>query len=183
FLYHQTNRLKKKWKNKEDCSEFEIKLPSVGIYRVFTEPSTRTKESFINAAKFHKNAKTNIFESEHSSFNKSESYIDTFNMLTGYSDHSIFVVRTKLVGTCKLLDEKVSEYAFRHSLNKPSFINAVDGKHEHPTQEILDEYTFLEQLNFDNSYIHIALVGDLLHGRTVHSKVSGLRISKYVLVD
>jgi aspartate carbamoyltransferase len=183
FLYHQTNRLKKKWKNKEDCSEFEIKLPSVGIYIVFTEPSTRTKESFINAAKFHKNAKTNIFESEHSSFNKSESYIDTFNMLTGYSDHSIFVVRTKLEGTCKLLDEKVSDYAFRHSLNKPSFINAGDGKHEHPTQEILDEYTFLEQLNFDNSYIHIALVGDLLHGRTVHSKVSGLRIFKNVLVD
>ncbi len=63
-------------------------------------------------------------------------------MLTGYSDHSIFVVRTKLEGTCKLLDEKVSDYAFRHSLNKPSFINAGDGKHEHPTQEILDEYTF-----------------------------------------
>ena len=60
FLYHQTNRLKKNGKIKKDCSEFEIKLPSVGIYIVFTEPSTRTKESFINAAKFHKNAKTNI---------------------------------------------------------------------------------------------------------------------------
>ncbi|HBT50572.1 MAG TPA: bifunctional aspartate carbamoyltransferase catalytic subunit/aspartate carbamoyltransferase regulatory subunit, partial [Petrotoga sp.] len=78
FLYNQTKRLKTKWANKEDLSEFQIKNQT-GIYIVFLEPSTRTKESFVNASKFHKNAKTNIFESEHSSFNKKESYIDTFN--------------------------------------------------------------------------------------------------------
>ncbi|PNR96312.1 bifunctional aspartate carbamoyltransferase catalytic subunit/aspartate carbamoyltransferase regulatory subunit [Petrotoga sp. 9PWA.NaAc.5.4] len=182
FLYQQTKKLKDKAKRKEDLSEFQIEKP-VGVYIVFVEPSTRTKESFINAAKFHKMAKVNIFDSEHSSFNKNESYVDTFNMLTGYSDYSIFIVRTKLEGVCKLLDEKVSDYALRHGYEKPSFINAGDGKHEHPTQEILDEFTFLEQMNFDNHFIHIALVGDLLHGRTVHSKVTGLKIFKNVLVD
>lgn len=182
FLYKQAQRLKEKWKNKEDLSKFQIKTDT-GIYIVFLEPSTRTKESFVNAAKFHKNAKTNIFESEHSSFNKKESYVDTFNMLTGYSDYSIFIIRSKLEGTCKLLDEKVSDFASRHNLPSPSFINAGDGKHEHPTQEILDEFTFLEQMNFNNDYIHIALIGDLLHGRTVHSKVDGLRIFKNVEVD
>jgi aspartate carbamoyltransferase len=182
FLYEQAQRLKEKWKNKEDLSKFQIKTDT-GIYIVFLEPSTRTKESFVNAAKFHKNAKINIFESEHSSFNKKESYVDTFNMLTGYSDYSIFIIRSKLEGTCKLLDEKVSDFASRHNLPSPSFINAGDGKHEHPTQEILDEFTFLEQMNFNNDYIHIALIGDLLHGRTVHSKVDGLRIFKNVEVD
>jgi aspartate carbamoyltransferase len=63
------------------------------------------------------------------------------------------------------------------------FINAGDGKHEHPTQEMLDEFTFLEQNNWDTSSIHIALVGDLLHGRTVHSKVDGLKIFDTVRVD
>ncbi|MBT1248262.1 MULTISPECIES: bifunctional aspartate carbamoyltransferase catalytic subunit/aspartate carbamoyltransferase regulatory subunit [unclassified Thermosipho (in: thermotogales)] len=182
FLYEKTKLLKQLWKEKKDTSKFQIKK-DVGIYIIFVEPSTRTKESFINAAKFHKNAKVNIFDSEHSSFNKKESYVDTFNMLTGYSNYSIFIVRTKLEGTCKYLDEKVYEFTKRHGLEKPSFINAGDGKHEHPTQELLDEFTFLEQLNFDNSYIHIALVGDLLHGRTVHSKANGLKIFKNVLVD
>ncbi|WP_228288186.1 bifunctional aspartate carbamoyltransferase catalytic subunit/aspartate carbamoyltransferase regulatory subunit [Thermosipho ferrireducens] len=182
FLYHQTRRLKQKWKNKEDLSEFMIKK-NVGIYIVFIEPSTRTKESFINASKFHRNARVTIFDSTHSSFNKKESYVDTFNMLTGYNDYSIFVVRSKLEGTCKLLKESVSQFAHRNGLPAPSFINAGDGKHEHPTQELLDEYTFLEQNNFDNSFIHIALIGDLLHGRTVHSKVNGLKIFKNVKVD
>ncbi|ABR31047.1 bifunctional aspartate carbamoyltransferase catalytic subunit/aspartate carbamoyltransferase regulatory subunit [Thermosipho melanesiensis] len=182
FLYEKTKILKSLWKEKKDYSMFQIKK-DVGIYIIFVEPSTRTKESFINAAKFHKNAKVNIFDSEHSSFNKKESYVDTFNMLTGYNDYSIFIVRTRLEGTCKYLDEKVSDFAKRHGIEKPAFINAGDGKHEHPTQELLDEFTFLEQMNFDNSYIHIALVGDLLHGRTVHSKVNGLKIFKNVLVD
>ncbi|MFN3691293.1 MAG: bifunctional aspartate carbamoyltransferase catalytic subunit/aspartate carbamoyltransferase regulatory subunit [Fervidobacterium sp.] len=182
FLYKSTQRLKEKVRNKEDISEFQIRRDT-GIYIVFVEPSTRTKESFINAAKFHKNAKVNIFDSEHSSFNKQESYVDTFNMLTGYSEYSIFVLRTKLEGVARLLEEKVGEFADRHGILRPAFINGGDGKHEHPTQELLDEFTFLEQMNFDNSYIHIALVGDLLHGRTVHSKADGLKIFKNVRVD
>ncbi|SHE68989.1 aspartate carbamoyltransferase [Marinitoga hydrogenitolerans DSM 16785] len=182
FLYNHTKRLKLKWLNKEDLSEFKINK-NVSIYIVFIEPSTRTKESFINAAKFHEKAKVTIFDSNHSSFNKKESYVDTFNMLTGYSDYSIFIVRSKLEGTCKLLSESVGKFAVRNNLPIPSFINAGDGKHEHPTQELLDEFTFLEKNNFDNSFIHIALVGDLLHGRTVHSKVNGLKIFKNVKVD
>jgi aspartate carbamoyltransferase len=101
-LYNNVRKLKEKVRNKEDISEFQIKS-NTGIYIVFLESSTRTKESFINAAKFHKNAKVNIFDSEHSSFNKQESYVDTFNMLTGYSDYSIFVLRTRLEGVCRLL--------------------------------------------------------------------------------
>ncbi len=106
FLYQKARELKNKWLRKEDLSEFQIK-EAVNIYIVFVEPSTRTKESFINAARFHKNARVNIFDAEHSSFNKSESYVDTFNMLTSYEDYSIFVVRTRLEGVPRLLERKV----------------------------------------------------------------------------
>ncbi len=182
FLYQKTQQLKRKWLSKESVEEFQIKDP-VSIYIVFVEPSTRTKESFINAARFHKNAKVNIFDAEHSSFNKNESYVDTFNMLTSYGDYSIFITRTKLEGVPRLLERKVGEFAERHGIERPAFINGGDGRHEHPTQELLDEFTFLEQSNFDNSHIRIALIGDLLHGRTVHSKVDGLRVFKNVEVD
>ncbi|KAF2960459.1 MULTISPECIES: bifunctional aspartate carbamoyltransferase catalytic subunit/aspartate carbamoyltransferase regulatory subunit [Thermotoga] len=185
FLYEKTRELKQRWYSGDDVSDFRIKKRNVGIYIVFVEPSTRTKESFINAAKFHSgpNVKVNVFDSEHSSFNKQESYTDTFSMLTSYSDYSIFIVRTRLEGVCRLLERRISEFANRNGIEIPSFINAGDGKHEHPTQELLDEYTFLEQNSFDNSFIHVALVGDLLHGRTVHSKVNGLKIFKNVKVD
>ncbi len=73
-----------------------------------------------------------------------ESYADTFNTLTGY-ENSIFVIRSKLEGVCRWLQAASAEYAERNSLPfTPSFINAGDGKHEHPTQELLDEFTFLE---------------------------------------
>jgi aspartate carbamoyltransferase len=65
----------------------------------------------------------------------------------------------------------------------PSFINAGDGKHEHPTQEFLDEFSFLEALEWNRESIHLVLTGDLFHGRTVHSKAAGLRIFKRVRID
>ncbi|AEH50338.1 bifunctional aspartate carbamoyltransferase catalytic subunit/aspartate carbamoyltransferase regulatory subunit [Pseudothermotoga thermarum] len=182
FLYQKTKELKQKWLAKESLEEFQIKDP-VNIYIVFVEPSTRTKESFINAAKFHRNARVNIFDAEHSSFNKNESYVDTFCMLTSYGDYSIFITRTRLEGVPRLLERKVGEFAQRHGIEKPAFINGGDGRHEHPTQELLDEFTFLEHNNFDNSHIRIALIGDLLHGRTIHSKVDGLRVFRNVEVD
>ena len=66
---------------------------------------------------------------------------------------------------------------------RPSFLNAGDGRHEHPTQEALDQFSFLEQLNWDRSEIHLALVGDLANGRTVHSKADGLQVFARVVVD
>ncbi len=85
---------------------------------------------------------------------------------------------------CTWLHEATSSFAKRNNLLRvPAFINAGDGKHEHPTQELLDEFTFLEDNNFDTSMIHIALVGDLYHGRTVHSKANGLTLFNKVKVD
>ena len=168
--------------DEKTMARFRINDPDFGIYEVFLEDSTRTKESFRNAAEFH-HAKVSELLSSSSSINKGESYADTFNMLSGYHN-TIFIVRSRVEGLTRWLSEECGEYAKRNSLPyKPAFINAGDGKHEHPTQELLDEFTFLEDLNMDFSSIHIALVGDLYHGRTVHSKADGLRIFDKVKVD
>jgi aspartate carbamoyltransferase len=182
YLYAGTRDLKRLLAAGDDAGDFRIDDPALGIYLMFMEASTRTKESFRNAAKFH-NAKVNDFSAVDSSFTKKESNTDTVKMLFGYSDRSLFVVRSKLEGLCTWLDYAVSEYAERLGKPKPVFINAGDGKHEHPTQEFLDEFTFLEKKAWDHSHVHVALVGDLFHGRTVHSKADGLRVFDDVRVD
>ncbi|MDZ7797448.1 MAG: aspartate carbamoyltransferase [Candidatus Marinimicrobia bacterium] len=182
YLYTKTRALKKAVENKDDLTPFKIENANVGSYLVFFEHSTRTKESFLNAVKFH-HIKTNIFDALSSSFQKKESYSDTFRMLTTYSPYSLFIIRSKLEGVTRWLDYDLEHFAARMGIQKPAFINGGDGKHEHPTQEILDEYSFLEQNDFQREHIHIALVGDLFHGRTVHSKADGLKIFRNVKVD
>lgn len=182
YLYRKTAELKEKWVNGEDLSDFMIDDPDLGVYLIFLENSTRTKESFRNAALFHR-VKMNVFDASTSSFSKSESFTDTIKMLFGYSKRSIFIMRTPQEGVCRALEENLTDYAKKLGKGKPSFINGGDGKHEHPTQEFLDEFSFLEQKKWDNRSIHIVLTGDLYHGRTVHSKVDGLRIFSEVKVD
>lgn len=77
----------------------------------------------------------------------------------------------------------MAAFASHRGFPRPSFINAGDGRHEHPSQEFLDEFSFLEQKGWDVTEIHVALLGDLFHGRTVHSKVDGLKIYEKVSVD
>ena len=182
YLYKKTAQLKQKYLKNEDVSEFRISDPDMSAYLIFMENSTRTKESFRNAVQFH-DIKLNVFDPGTSSFTKQESFSDTIKMLFGYSKRSLFIMRTGEEGVCHFLDEELGEYARKMSYDKAAFLNGGDGKHEHPTQEFLDEFTFLEKKNWDNSSIHIVLTGDLYHGRTVHSKVDGLRIFEKVKVD
>ncbi len=184
YLYDQTRLLKASLRDgdRRIVERFRIDRPEIGVYLLFLEDSTRTKESFRNAAKFHR-VKLNDFAVAGSSFSKKESITDTIKMLVGYSDQSIFVLRTRLEGTCRWLEHSVGVYTGKQGLPSASFINGGDGRHEHPTQEFLDEFSFLEQLSWDRSHIHLALVGDLFHGRTVHSKVDGLQVFHEVEVD
>ena len=184
YLFEQTKNLKTALAENDQkvLDRFRINDPDFGMYEVFLEDSTRTRESFRNAAKFHR-VKVSDLATDSSSFNKGESYADTFNTLAGYHN-SVFIIRSKLEGVCRWLEEEAGAFAGRNNLGRrPSFINAGDGKHEHPTQELLDEFTFLEDNNWETSSIHLALVGDLYHGRTVHSKADGLRIFDRVRID
>lgn len=183
YLYDKARELKVSFAEGRDTDVFRVQDPRLGIYLFFMEDSTRTKESFRNAAKFH-GAKVNDFQVNTSSIvTKKESLTDTVKMLFGYSAWSMFIIRSKLEGVCRWLEIALRSYADSMGYPVPSFINAGDGRHEHPTQEFLDEFSFLEHKSWNRDHIRIALVGDLLYGRTVHSKVAGLRVFKEVDVD
>lgn len=184
YLFSRTRELKNAiMEGRTDIMDaFRINDQDYGIYEVFLEDSTRTKESFRNAAKFH-HVKVSELNVDSSSFTKGESFADTFNTLCGYSN-AIFIIRSKVEGVCRWLEQECTDYARRNGLPyTPIFINAGDGTHEHPTQELLDEFTFLEDNDWSTDSLHVALVGDLFHGRTVHSKAGGLTLWKNVKVD
>ncbi len=184
YIFEKTKELEEAMSSddKGSLSRFRIDDEDYGVYTVFLENSTRTDHSFQNASKFH-GVRWGQFNPATSSRKKSESYADTFNTLTGYGN-IMFVVRSEEEGLCRWLEINGKKYAERNGLLvPPSFINAGDGKHEHPTQELLDEYTFWRAKSGDRSHMHIALIGDLMHGRTIHSKVDGLRLYQEVEVD
>lgn len=183
YLYQKARELRQVVAVGGDTSKYRIRKPDMTVYSIFIEDSTRTKESFRNAAEFH-GLKVNMFDAQFSSLQKGETITDTIKMLSSYSTgQSIFIVRTKLEGVCTWLQEAITPHAASLGIPQPSFINAGDGRHEHPSQEFLDEFSFLEQLGWDRSRIHLALIGDLFHGRTVHSKVDGLKLYGQVDVD
>jgi len=178
YFFNKVTEFKNAWinKDKDKINSFIINDPYFKAYLVFLENSTRTKESTKNALIMHKIPFLD-FDSNKSSFNKGESYLDGFNNLIGYGPN-VFFVRSTIEGLCTALEDssnKFIERHYEHNFEKPSFINCGDGKHEHPTQELLDEFSFLEYNKGSRDKIHIALIGDLLHGRTIHSKANGLK--------
>jgi aspartate carbamoyltransferase catalytic subunit len=123
---------------------------------VFYEPSTRTSSSFIAAMSRLGGSVIPINEVHYSSVTKGESLPDTIRTLESYAD--VIVLRHPEVGASKV----AAEYA-----RKP-IINAGDGVGEHPTQALLDLYTIQSELGQIDG-LHVAMVGDLRYGRTVHS--------------
>ncbi len=123
---------------------------------VFYEPSTRTSSSFIAAMSRLGGSVIPINEVRYSSVTKGESLPDTIRTLESYAD--AIVLRHPEVGASQV----AAEYA-----RKP-IINAGDGVGEHPTQALLDLYTIRSELG-EIDGLHVAMVGDLRYGRTVHS--------------
>ncbi len=123
---------------------------------LFYEPSTRTSSSFIAAMSRLGGSVIPINEVRYSSVTKGESLPDTIRTLESYAD--VIVLRHPEVGASQV----AAEYA-----RKP-IINAGDGVGEHPTQALLDLYTIVSELGTIDG-LHVAMVGDLRYGRTVHS--------------
>ena len=128
------------------------------MFYLFYEPSTRTRVSFESAMQILgglANGTENA--AEFSSVTKGETLEDTIRILNGYL-YDVVVIRYHEEGG-----------ALRASqVSRSPIINAGDGAGQHPTQALLDVYTIKEQLG-DVKGAAVALVGDLLHGRTVHS--------------
>jgi len=98
-----------------------------------------------------------------SSVKKGESLKDTILTVANYSD--LIVMRHPVEGSSRYASE----------VSPVPIINAGDGANQHPTQCLLDLYSIKKtQGTLEN--IHIALVGDLKYGRTVHSLVQALSL-------
>lgn len=124
---------------------------------VFYEPSTRTSASFIAAMERLGGSVIPITQGvQFSSVSKGESLPDTVRTLEQYAD--VIVLRHPEVGSAALAAAAAGV----------PVINAGDGSGEHPTQALLDLYTIREELGTLDG-LHVAMVGDLRFGRTVHS--------------
>ena len=133
------------------------------LANLFYEPSTRTSSSFQAAMQRLGGSVIPIHGVQYSSVSKGESLPDTIRTLECYAD--VIVLRHPEVGA--------SEVAARYA-SKP-VISAGDGTGEHPTQGLLDIYTILSELGTLDG-LHVTMVGDLKHGRTVHSLARLLRL-------
>lgn len=139
---------------------FTKALEGAILGNMFFEPSTRTRVSFgcaFNLLGGHVRETTDV---KTSSISKGESLYDTARVISGYSD--VIVMRHPQVGS-------VAEFA---KASRVPVINGGDGPNEHPSQALLDLYTIKKELVSNDTEIdgmNMAMVGDLKHGRTVHS--------------
>ncbi|HKG17328.1 MAG TPA: aspartate carbamoyltransferase catalytic subunit [Solirubrobacteraceae bacterium] len=132
------------------------------VVNLFYEASTRTSSSFELAAK-RLSADVVSIRAAGSSVDKGESLKDTVQTLSAYDPVAI-VVRHPHVGAAALVAR----------WSRATVVNAGDGKHEHPTQALLDVYTLRGRLGaLDGARIWI--VGDVLHSRVARSNILAFR--------
>jgi aspartate carbamoyltransferase catalytic subunit len=137
------------------------KLPTLRgrlVINVFYESSTRTSSSFELAAK-RLSADTMSIKASGSAVDKGESLKDTAITLGAY-DPDVIVLRHPQIGAPQLVAKVTSA----------RIINAGDGKHQHPTQALLDLYTIRKAVGHLEG-LHVAIVGDVLHSRVARSNM------------
>lgn len=138
---------------------------------LFFEPSTRTRVSFGTAFNLLGGEVRETTGMSSSALAKGESLYDTARVLSGYSD--IIAMRHPDAGS-------VAEFALG---SRVPVINGGDGANEHPTQALLDLYTIAKEMQSFGQGIdglHIAMIGDLKFGRTVHSLATMLSLFKNI---
>lgn len=128
------------------------------LSNLFFEASTRSRISFASAFQYLGGSVDNTVGVVFSSIAKGESLSDTIRVVQGYVD--VIVLRHFTVGSARIAADN----------SAIPIINAGDGIGEHPTQALLDLYTIYSEAQ-RLSKLTIAVVGDLQHGRTVHSLV------------
>jgi aspartate carbamoyltransferase catalytic subunit len=128
------------------------------IVNLFYEASTRTSSSFELAAKRLSADVINV-KSSGSSVDKGESLKDTVQTLSAY-DASAIVIRSPHAGAAAMIAR----------WTPASVVNAGDGKHEHPTQALLDLYTLKRRVGGLEG-VKLWIVGDVLHSRVARSNI------------
>jgi aspartate carbamoyltransferase catalytic subunit len=137
-------------------------LRGVTVVLAFFEDSTRTRVSFELAAR-HLGATVATLTAAGSSVSKGESLFDTVENIAAMGT-DVVVVRHACSGAPAFLA--------RHT--GVSVVNAGDGRHEHPTQGLLDLMTLRDAWKGRFEGRRLALVGDITHSRVARSAIFGL---------
>ena len=142
------------------------KLPTLRgrtVINLFYESSTRTSSSFELAAK-RLSADVMSVKAAGSAVDKGESLKDTAITLGAY-EPDVIVIRHPEIGAPQLVA----------SCTDAHVVNAGDGKHQHPTQALLDLFTLEQELGPIEA-LHVAIVGDVLHSRVARSNIEALTL-------
>ncbi len=134
------------------------------VVSLFYEDSTRTRISFETAAK-RLSADTMTFGVSGSSAAKGESLRDTVRTIEAMGIDAV-VVRHASAGA----PQRVAGWI------DAGVVNAGDGRHEHPTQALLDCYTLRRRLGPSLEGLRVAIVGDVANSRVARSDVKALQL-------
>ena len=149
----------------KEVSERPIKkvpaLRGKTIVNLFFEASTRTRISFEFAEK-RLSADTVNVASSGSSVSKGETLVDTARNLEAMRLDMV-VIRHGSSGAAQFLGQRI----------RSNVISAGDGKHEHPTQGLLDMLTLRDRFG-RLAGLKVAICGDVLHSRVARSNIWGL---------
>jgi aspartate carbamoyltransferase catalytic subunit len=148
----------------KEVSERAIKkvpaLRGKTIVNLFFEASTRTRISFEFAEKRLSADTVNVAAG--SSVSKGETLVDTAKNLEAMRIDMV-VIRHGASGAAQFLGQRI----------RSNVINAGDGKHEHPTQGLLDMLTLRDRFGRIKG-LKVAICGDILHSRVARSNIWGL---------
>lgn len=162
YLIRYTHKLEEAYLKTKHLDLLKNKI----LASLFFEASTRTRLSFETAMTRLGGQIITVEQAMMSSVSKGESLEDTAETISRFAD--IIAVRHPQAGSAKTFA--------KHSV--VPIMNCGDGSNEHPTQALLDLFTIdkEKQLNTCQSPLKIGFIGDLKHGRTVHSLATLLRL-------
>ena len=151
-------------KIKQNPEKYSKSIEGKIVATMFYEPSTRTRLSFETAAlRLGGQVISTENASSNSSVKKGETLKDTVRVLQNYAD--AIVIR----------HSDVNSATDAASVSKVPILNAGSGKGEHPTQALLDMYTIREKRGKIDG-VKVAILGDLVYGRTIHSLIKLLAL-------
>ena len=151
-------------KIKQNPEKYSKAIEGKIVATMFYEPSTRTRLSFETAVlRLGGQVISTENASSNSSVKKGETLKDTVRVLQKYAD--AIVIR----------HSDINSATDAASVANVPILNAGSGKGEHPTQALLDLYTIREKRGKIDG-VKVAILGDLVYGRTIHSLIKLLAL-------
>jgi aspartate carbamoyltransferase catalytic subunit len=169
FLISEAQGIIQRTKERERISRLDglrDRFHDMCVASLFYESSTRTQVSFDRALRNLGSEVMTAQGFQFSSLYKGESVADNTRVIAAY-DMDAIIMRHPHAGSATEAMDALEEYRHETGRHVP-FVNAGDGENEHPSQALLDILTIQEECK-TLAGRHIAMIGDLKFGRTVHS--------------